>query len=74
MSWNASRTKRTLIAGGAALIVFATGFDERGKVAAQQMALEEIIVTARKRDESLLDIPVAVTAFTAEDIQNIGIF
>ena len=31
-------------------------------------SLEEIIVTARKRDEASLDVPVAVNVFTAADI------
>ena len=35
--------------------------------------LEEIIVTARKRDESSLDVPMAVTAFTESDIESAGI-
>jgi iron complex outermembrane receptor protein len=35
--------------------------------------LEEILVTARKRDEALLDVPVAVNAFTADEIQSAGI-
>lgn len=35
--------------------------------------LEEIVVTARKRDEALLDVPVAVNAFTAAEIQSAGI-
>lgn len=30
--------------------------------------LEEIIVTAQKRDESLQNVPIALTAFTAEDL------
>ena len=38
-----------------------------------QGVLEEVTVTARKRSESLLDIPVTMTAFTAEDIENAGI-
>ena len=34
--------------------------------------LEEILVTARKRDEALLDVPVAVNAFTMpERIPNV---
>ena len=33
-------------------------------------ALEEIVVTARKREESLQDVPLAVTAITAQDIVN----
>ena len=36
---------------------------------AQQLALEEITVTARKRNESLLEIPLSITAFSAEDIE-----
>jgi iron complex outermembrane receptor protein len=35
--------------------------------------LEEIVVTARKRDESLHDVPVAVNAFSAADIESAGI-
>ena len=35
--------------------------------------LEEVIVTATKRAESLQDIPVTVTAFSAETIQEAGI-
>ena len=34
---------------------------------------EEIVVTARKREESLEDIPVALTAFTEEDFANLNI-
>jgi iron complex outermembrane recepter protein len=36
--------------------------------------LEEIVVTARKREEALLDIPVAITAFSAGDIEKAQIF
>jgi iron complex outermembrane receptor protein len=35
-------------------------------------ALEEVIVTARKREESLMEIPVAVTVFTADALARIG--
>ena len=34
--------------------------------------LEEITVTARRREESLQDVPIAVSAFSAERIQAIG--
>lgn len=40
---------------------------------AQPAALEEVIVTATKRSESLQDVPITVTAFSAEDIQEAGI-
>jgi iron complex outermembrane recepter protein len=35
--------------------------------------LEEIVVTARKRDESSLDVPVAINVFSAADIEAAGI-
>jgi len=41
--------------------------------AQQGIGLEEIVVTARKREESVQDIPIAVTAFTANDIRELGI-
>ena len=42
-------------------------------VIAQDGMLEEIIVTARKREESVQDIPIAVSAFTADDIRELGL-
>lgn len=36
---------------------------------AQTGRLEEIIVTARNRAESLQDVPLSITAFTAEDLE-----
>jgi iron complex outermembrane receptor protein len=35
--------------------------------------LEEIVVTARQREEKIEDVPVSITAFTAKDIQRAGI-
>lgn len=40
-----------------------------GETAAQQMALEEIVVTARKRAESIQDIPLSVAAFSASQLK-----
>lgn len=42
-------------------------------VHAETLVLEEVIVTAQKRSESLQDVPVAVTAFSADTIQEAGI-
>jgi iron complex outermembrane receptor protein len=39
---------------------------------AQQVALEEIVVTARKRAESLQEIPVAISAFSADQMEVTG--
>ena len=40
---------------------------------AQSAQLEEVVVTARKRTESLQDVPIAVSVFTSADIQDAGI-
>lgn len=41
--------------------------DNRG---GEDFNLEEIVVTARKREENLLDVPLSITAFSADDISN----
>jgi iron complex outermembrane receptor protein len=42
-------------------------------VQAQDTRLEEIVVTSRKREESLINVPLAVTAFPVEKIQAMGV-
>jgi iron complex outermembrane receptor protein len=42
-------------------------------VFASEMGLEEIIVTAQKRSESAQDVPVAISAFSAEMVANTGV-
>ncbi|MFO1426678.1 MAG: TonB-dependent receptor [Steroidobacteraceae bacterium] len=54
----------TVVAGQAAL---AQG-SSPGVQADESVGLEEVLVTARKREESLQDVPLAVTAITAEAI------
>jgi outer membrane receptor protein involved in Fe transport len=41
---------------------------------ALSQTVEEIIVTARKREESLQDVPISITAFTAEQLREQGAF
>ena len=36
-------------------------------------ALEEVIVTATRREESLMEVPIAVTAITGDELQNFGV-
>jgi iron complex outermembrane receptor protein len=40
---------------------------------AQGLALEEIVVTARKREENLMKVPLGITAFTSEMLESRGI-
>lgn len=47
-----------------------------GAAVAQQTetgALEEIVVTAQKRSEDLQQVPIAISAFSAETLQRKGI-
>ena len=70
--------KTRYIVGSIIICAAATGSLLPGAAEAQEepsatAALEEIVVTARKRDESLQEVPIAVSAFSIEDIANRGI-
>ena len=41
--------------------------------ASAQQVIEEVVVTATKREESLQDVPIAVTALTADALEELGI-
>jgi len=43
------------------------------QASAQDGVLEEVVVTARKRSETLQDVPIAITAFTEATIRRAGI-
>ncbi|WP_187275963.1 TonB-dependent receptor [Parahaliea aestuarii] len=53
------------LAVGGALLVPTAGV--------QAQVLEEVIVTARKRQEAMQDVPVSVTAFTGNQLRDAGI-
>ena len=55
------------------LIVLSISFFSAPAFAAQGKVLEEVTVTAQKREESLQDVPVAVQAFTGEQLENFGV-
>jgi iron complex outermembrane recepter protein len=40
------------------------------ETAANELAIESVVVTARRREESLQDVPVAITALTADQLLN----
>jgi len=62
---------RLVTAGAAALLAMPAAMAHAAEMpmAAGASAVEEVVVTARKREERLQDIPVAVTAVTAETIE-----
>lgn len=51
-----------------AILVFCAG-----GTLAQELAIEEITVTATKRPESMQDIPIAMSAFTGDAIEEAGV-
>ena len=61
---------KKLIAFSTILFVSLSGVLSPGLYALD--ALEEIVVTARKRQENLSEIPLAISVFSAEDIQESG--
>jgi len=65
---NTNKMKKLTIAVAAAQL----GFIQAGSVTAQPM-LEEVVVTARKKAESLMDAPLSLTAVSGSNMDNQGI-
>jgi len=51
------------------MLPFATASAQQGGA----LAIDEVVVTARKRAESLQEVPIAITAFTEQTIRRAGI-
>lgn len=64
--------KRILLAtAGVALVAIPARAQQAApETAVEEVGLEEIVVTAQKREENLQNVPVAVTALSAEAIEN----
>ncbi|HEX7947506.1 MAG TPA: Plug domain-containing protein, partial [Phenylobacterium sp.] len=61
------------VAGTCALTGLATPAFAADAVAAAPAAVEEVVVTAQRRDEKLQNVPIAVTALTADQLADSGI-
>jgi iron complex outermembrane receptor protein len=72
-----SKLNRRGMTGGALLSAIISGFGVGTSIAAERQAesgtamesLEEIVVTARKREEKLQDVPIAITAFSEDSLR-----
>lgn len=66
----------TRLAGTTALatiIALTGGAVAQAPQSARSVGLEEIIVTARKREESLQQVPLSISAFTSEELRRRGL-
>ena len=57
----------------AVAFLVSSGFGGQARAQGSQGALEEVVVTARKREEALLDVPLSLTALTSGAIEEKGI-
>ncbi|WP_433949106.1 TonB-dependent receptor [Brevundimonas diminuta] len=65
--------KTALLAGAAfGVMTTAAQAQEAAPVGEQVSSVDDIIVSARRRDEALKDVPVAVSAFSAEQLEQKG--
>ena len=66
------KLRHALLASSALLAAAVTGTSAYAQQGGGN-TIEELVVTAEKREQSLQDIPVAITAFTAEQRDTVGI-
>ena len=68
-----ARSVRRLLATSAVLAVPMLAMPAAAVAQQQMRALEEIVVTARRTEESLQEVPISISAFTAADIEEAGL-
>lgn len=61
-----------LLAGASILPLSAAAYAQESEQSAAPARGDVITVTARRREESLVDVPMAVTAFSGEQLENLG--
>ncbi|MEE4379176.1 MAG: TonB-dependent receptor [Candidatus Competibacteraceae bacterium] len=67
---------KPLTAAVSAALIAGTAFPALSQDApsrARSLVLEEVVVTAQKREQSINDIPMAITAFSGDSMQEMGI-
>ena len=67
-----SMWKAALLAGAAWSTIAGVASAQEAPAGDKTASVEEVVVTARRREESLKDVPVAVSAFSAEKLERSG--
>ena len=67
-SYSSALTSRSLLS----LAISSVGITLAAAPATAQLVLEEVIVTAQKRTESLQDVPISVAAMSGEKMEDNG--
>ena len=67
-----SMWKTALLAGAAWSAIAGFAVAQEAPASSEGLSVDEVVVTARRREESLKDVPVAVTAFSAEKLEQQG--
>lgn len=62
------RARNLLAAGVASLLLSTSGYAQQGV----DRTIDEITVTARKRSETALDVPISINVISAQTIENLG--
>ena len=65
--------RQGLLASSALLAAAVIGSPAQAQQQASSNTIQELVVTAEKREQSLQDIPVAISAFTSEQRDVVGI-
>jgi iron complex outermembrane receptor protein len=72
--WGEVMSKRALwLASATALIATPAISSAQESQTADVIGIEEVVVTARKREENLQDVPLSITAFSADAIEERGL-
>jgi iron complex outermembrane receptor protein len=67
-----SMWKAALLAGAAYGAIAGVAQAQEAPAANTNVSVDEVVVTARRREENLKDVPVAVSAFSAEKLERSG--
>lgn len=73
MGTRSTRNNRLFLAIGAGVLSAGPVTAVHAQQAGSRAALDEIIVTARKSEERLQDVPISISAYTGAELQSAGI-